>query len=150
MKQFVVMLAAATALTLGGMSPALATSGTGNENPNLTVTASLASRGTPNPDIAALGDVVDTIVSIKNNKHWTLPPQVEKVRLRVVLQLPSADKINLSIPVLVLPEQTLRLAFDFPVSALFPRGLYTLTLDAFAVDEPAAPPSSATVTLTIS
>ncbi len=149
MKQFVVMLAAATALTLGGMSPALATSDTGSENPDLTVTASLASRGTPNPDIAAVGDVVDTIVSIKDNKRWTLKPQLEEVRLRVVLQIPSVDKFNISIPVLVLPEQTLRLRFDFPVSASFPRGLYTLTLDAFEVSDPAAPPSSATATLTI-
>ena len=149
MKQFVVMLAAATALTLGGMSPALATSDTGNENPDLTLTASLASRGTPNPDIAVVGDVVDTIVSIKDNKRWTLKPQLEEVRLRVVLQIPSVDKFNISIPVLALPEQTLRLRFDFPVSASFPRGLYTLTLDAFEVSDPAAPPSSATVTLTI-
>jgi hypothetical protein len=149
-KQFVVMLAAATALTLGGMSPALATSDAGNENPDLTVTASLASRGTPNPDIAAVGDLVDTIVSIKNNKRWTLKPQLEEVRLRVVLQIPSVDKFNLSIPVVLLPEQTLRLAFDFPLNALFPRGLYTLTLDAFELSDPAAPPSSATVTLTIS
>ena len=69
MKQFVVMLAATTALTLGGPSPALATSDTGIENPDLTVTASSASRATANSDIAALGDVVDTAVSIKNNKR---------------------------------------------------------------------------------
>ena len=150
MKQFVVMLAAATALTLGGMSPALATSDTGNENPDLTVTASLASRGTPDPDVAAVGNMVDTTVSIKSNKRWALKPQLEEVRLRVVLQIPSVDKLNISIPVVLLPEQTLRLTFDFPVSAVFPRGLYTLTLDAFEVSDPAAPPSSATVTLTIS
>jgi hypothetical protein len=150
MKQFVVMLAGATVFALGGVSPVLATSDTGSENPNFTVTASLASRGTPNPDIAAVGDIVDTVVSIKNNKPWTLKPKLEEVRLRIVLQTPSIDKLNVSIPLVLLPDQTLRLAFDFPVSALFPRGLYTLTLDAFDVNDPAAPPSSATVTLTIS
>jgi hypothetical protein len=150
MKQFVVMLMAATALTLGGSPPALATSDTGNENPDLTLTVSMASRGTPNPDVAAVGDIVDTIVSVRNNKGWSFPPRPQEVRLRVVLTIPSGDTFNLSVPLILLPEQTLRLTFDFPVSTLFPKGLYTVTLEAYEQSDPAAPPSSATVTLTIS
>jgi hypothetical protein len=39
-KQLIVMLAAAALSNLAGISPALATSGTGNQNPTVTLTIS--------------------------------------------------------------------------------------------------------------
>ncbi|HYY62781.1 MAG TPA: hypothetical protein VE756_15470, partial [Burkholderiales bacterium] len=78
---------------------------------------------------------------------YTVPPQV-------IVESARAHRHGgvraQGLPVFLLPEQTLRSTFDFTVSAVFPKGLYPLTLEAFEVGDPAAPPSSATVTLTIS
>jgi hypothetical protein len=144
-----VVIGAITVLTLSGVSTALATTDTKSQNPDLTVSASLATRGTLNPDEATVGHTVDAVLSVKNNKPWTFQLRIEEVRLRVTLQIPSMQPFTVSGTIFLLPEQTLRLAFDFPVIQFLPKGMYSLTLEASEVSDPAAPPSSATATLTI-
>jgi len=144
-----VIIGTVTVLTLSGVSTALATTDTKSQNPDLTVSASLASRGTLNPDEATVGDTVDVILSVKNNKHWTFQFRVEEVRLSVTLQIPSMQPVTVSGTIFLLPEQTLRVAFDLKVIQFLPKGMYSLTLEASEVSDPAAPPSSATATLMI-
>ena len=144
-----VIIGTVTVLTLSGVSTALATTDTKSQNPDLTVSASLASRGTLNPDEATVGDTVDVILSVKNNKHWAFQFRVEEVRLSVTLQIPSMQPVTVSGTIFLLPEQTLRVAFDLKVIQFLPKGMYSLTLEASEVSDPAAPPSSATATLMI-
>src|SRR5437588_11259569 len=144
-----VIIGTVTVLTLSGVSTALATTDTKIQNPDLTVSASLASRGTLNPDEATVGDSVDVILSVKNNKPSTFQFRVEEVRLSVTLQIPSMQPVTVSGTIFLLPEQTLRVAFDLKVIQFLPKGMYSLTLEASEVSDPAAPPSSATATLMI-
>jgi hypothetical protein len=130
------------------VSEALATTATGNQNPDFTVSASLASRGTPDPDVAAAGQTVDVILSVRNNRPLKFPPKVYQVQLRLIVQLPSGESFNVATNVPLFPEQTARVAFDFNVKPTLPRGAYALTVEANEVDS-TAPPSSATGTLTI-
>jgi hypothetical protein len=130
------------------VSEALATTATGNQNPDFTVSASLASRGTPDPDVAAAGQTADVILSVRNNRPLKFPPKVHQVQLRVTVQLPSGESFNVATNVPLFPEQTARVAFDFNVKPTLPRGAYALTVEANEVDS-TAPPSSATGTLTI-
>jgi hypothetical protein len=147
--RILVIIGASTLLTLSGGSMALATTDTQSQNPDLTVSVSLASRGTLNPDEATVGDTVDAALSVKNNKPWTFQIRIEEVRLRVTLQIPSMQPFTVSGTIFLLPEQTLRLAFDLPVIQFLPKGMYSLTLEANEVSDPAAPPSRATATLMI-
>lgn len=144
----VATFAAAAVLALDGVSPALATTGAGSENPDVIVSLSVGSQGTPNPDIATVGDKVGVVVSV-NNKPLTLDLRAKEFRIRVVLQDPLGKAVPVSFPVTLLPGQKLDLPFDFAVSTLFPKGKYVLTLEAIEVGDPAAPPSSATASLTI-
>jgi len=130
------------------VSEALATTATGNQNPDFTVSASLASRGTPDPDVAAAGQTVDVILSVRNNRPLKFPPKVHQVQLRLTVQLPSGESFNVATNVPLFPEQTARVAFDFNVKPTLPRGAYALTVEANEVDS-TAPTSSATGTLTI-
>ena len=108
-------------LSLAGAPPAAATSATGNQNPDLTAEVSLASRGTADPNFATVGDTVDVVLAVRNNKPWSWSAHLEKVRV----------------------------PFEYKVSALYPKGPYAVTLEAFEVDDPAMPPpSSATATIT--
>jgi hypothetical protein len=130
------------------VSEALATTTTGNQNPDFTVSASLASRGTPDPDVAAAGQTADVILSVRNNRPLKFPPKVHQVQVRLTVQLPSGESFNVATNVPLFPEQTVRVAFDFNVKPTLPRGAYALTVEANEVDS-TAPTSSATGTLTI-
>jgi len=141
------IIVAITELTLSSVSAALATTDTKSQNPDLTVSASLASRGTLNPDEATVGDTVDVVLSVKNNKPWTFQFRIEEVRLSGTVQIPSMQPFTVSGTIFLLPEQTVRIAFDLPVVQFLPKGTYSLTLEAIELSDPAAPPSSATATL---
>src|SRR2546429_5857999 len=67
----VMILTAATVLALGEASGALATTGTGGQNQDFTVSVSAASVGTPDPDVGTVGDTVRVVLSVRNNKSWT-------------------------------------------------------------------------------
>jgi hypothetical protein len=148
LKLFLLSLGTAIASNVICVSAALATSATGNQNPDFTVSVSIASRGTPDPDVAAAGHPVDVILSARNNKSLKFPPKVNQVELRLTLRSSSGESFNVATNVPLFPEQTARVAFDFNVTPSFPRGAYALTLEAHEVDGSTAP-SSATGTLTI-
>jgi hypothetical protein len=131
------------------VSEALATTATGNQNPDFTVSVSLASRGTPEPDVAAAGQTADVILSVRNNRPLKFPPKVHQVQLRLTVRLPSGESFNVATNVPLFPEQTAKVAFDFDVKPSFPRGAYALTVEANEADDSTAPASSATGTLTI-
>ena len=147
--RLMVILVAATVLTLGGASAALATTDTGSQNQDFTVSVSAASVGTLDPDVATVGDTVRVVLSVKDNKGWTWEFKQDEVQLRATLATPFAEPYTISFTISMYPGQTLRLPFEFTVSDSFPKGTYALTLDAIEVRDPAAPVSSATATLTI-
>lgn len=147
--KLVMMLTAATLLTLGGRSVALATTGTGSQNQDFTVSVSAASVGTPDPDVATVGDTVRVVLSVRNNQSWRDGLRPDDVRLRVTLQTPFGEPYTVSFTISMYPGQTLQLPLEFTVSDSFPRGAYALNLEAIEVRDPAAPVSSATATLTI-
>ena len=138
------------ALGVIGASPALATTASGSQNPDLTVTVSLGSRGATGPESASVGDTVDALLAVRNNKSWSFDSPLEKVRLDLTLGVPFERSFSASVTIYLFPQQTLRLPFHFTVSELFPAGPYSLTLEAVEVDDATLPPpSSATATLTI-
>lgn len=144
-----VAMGVVTGCVLTAVSVGLATTATGSQNPDLTVTVTLASRGTPDPEFATVGDTVDALLAVRNNKNWTFPPRLEEVRVRLILGIPTGQSVDASVTLHLLPGQTVRLPFDYRVNEFFPKGLYSLTLEASEVNDPTAPVSSATATLTI-
>jgi hypothetical protein len=144
-----VIIGAITLLTFSGVTAALATTAEGNQNPDLLVSVSLASRGTLNPDQATVGDTVEVVLSVENAKDWTFQFRMEEVRLNITVQMPLMPPLTVSGTVFLSPEETLRVPLDFLVTQFHPKGEYSITLEAIEVSDPAAPPSSATATLTI-
>src|SRR5947207_14889523 len=145
----VMILTAATVLALGEASGALATTGTGGQNQDFTVSVSAASVGTPDPDVATVGDTVRVVLSVRNNRSWTGGLQPDAVQVRATLETPSTAPYVVSFTVSLYPSQTLQLPLEFAVSDGFPRGADALALTAMEVRNPAAPVSSATARLTI-
>jgi hypothetical protein len=144
------IIGAITMLTLSGGSVALATTDTQSQNPDFTVSASLASRGTLNPDQATVGDPVDAALSVKDNKSWTFQPRIDEVKLHLTLQVPeTAEPLRVTATIYMLPGTKITVPFSYTVPGWLPKGMYTLTLEAIEVSDPAAPPSSATATITI-
>jgi len=120
-------------------APAFATTATGTQNPELTVSASLSSDG-PNPDVAAVGNAVTAAFSVTNNTFRFL-----RVNLRLVLTFPAGETIPLSVTIPLAPIQTLSPDVTFTVPDFLPKGLYQLTTEA----SDANGVSSATATITI-
>jgi hypothetical protein len=144
-----VIIGAIILLTLSGVTAALATTAEGSQNPDLIVSVSAASRGTLNPDVATVGDTVEVVLSVEDTKPWTFQFRMEEVRLNITVQMPLMPPLTVSATVFLSPEETLRVPLDFLVTQFHPKGTYSLTLEAIEVGDPAAPPSSATATLTI-
>jgi hypothetical protein len=148
-RTLVIIVGAITLLTFSGVTSALATTTEGNQNPDLLVSVSLASRGTLDPDQATVGDTVEVVLSVENTKPWTFQFRMEEVRLNITVQMPLMPPLTVSGTVFLSPEETLRVPLDFLVTQFHPKGEYSLTLEAIEVGDPAAPPSSATATLTV-
>src|SRR5579885_2962050 len=70
LKWFVVVIALMI-MSMATVSTAFASSAVGNQNPDLTVAASLTSNGA-NPDQAAVGNTVNVSYSVKNNTKASL------------------------------------------------------------------------------
>jgi hypothetical protein len=140
-------------LCLSAVPAAFATEATGTQNPNLTVFVSLTSPDPLNPgvprDVARVGDTVVVVLSVANNKGWTFPFRPEEVRLDLTLKLPNGDPLNVSTDIFLLPEQKVRVAFDYKVPEFIPKGPYELTLAATQVRNPGAGTSSAAATIEI-
>src|SRR5438046_10042295 len=109
----VMILTAATVLALGEASGALATTGTGGQNQDFTVSVSAASVGTPDPHVGTVGDTVRVVLSVRNNKSWTGGPRPEAVRLPVNLQTPLRAAYNLRFAISITPAQTQQLPVTF-------------------------------------
>ena len=147
--RLVMILAVATVLTLGAASAGLATTATGSQNKDFTVSVSAASQGTPDPDVATVGDTARVVLSVTNNKSWTSGLKSDDVQIRVALETPLGEPYTLSVTLSMFPGQKLQIPFEFKVTENFPKGTYALTLEAIEVRDPAAPVSSATATLSV-
>ena len=137
-KALVVALVVGTA-GLAVASTALATSATGTQNPDLTVTASLASNGA-NPDQATNGDQVTARYSVTNNTA-----QRRRVAIKYTLQYPDGQTVTRSQKLTLAPGQTDADSFTYTVVSSFPRGTYDLTVSA----RDANGTSSATASITL-
>jgi hypothetical protein len=135
----VLLIGVISAVGLGGVSPAFATTATGTQNPDLTVSASLTSDG-PNPDVATVGNTITAAFSVTNNTFKFL-----QVSLRLVLTFPAGQTIPLSVTIPLAPTQTLSPNVTFTVPDFFPKGLYQFTTEAGNGNGV----SSATATITI-
>jgi uncharacterized protein (DUF58 family) len=127
-------------LSLTLVWPALATTASGRQNPDLTVSVSLTSNGA-DPDVATVGDIVTVRLSVTNNT-WRFE---ENVNMRVVVTLPDGRPFEGAVTLPLAPFQTVAPRVTFPVSNEMPAGRYAVTLEANNGDGV----SSATATLTI-
>ena len=119
-------------MLVGGLSllagPALATSGTGSQNPDLTVTVSLTNSGggaDGNVDTATVGEIITVSGALTNNTS-----QNQVVTVTLTLTGPDGFKFSYTVRVFVAAHQTVRVSFDLPVKATFPIGTYNLTAAA--------------------
>jgi uncharacterized protein (DUF58 family) len=118
-------LVAIVALSLLAVAPvALATTSTGSQNPDLTVTSSLRSNG-PNPNHATTGDTVTAAGSVRNNTSTS-----QSVTVTVVLRYPDGTAFRYAEQVTLAPGQTLARSYTYQVSSSDPRGTYRLTVSA--------------------
>jgi hypothetical protein len=121
--------ALAGALMLMG-GPALASTGTGSQNPDLTTTLTLVNTGggaDGNPETAQIGETVTATASVKNNTAEDQPT----VLVRVTAQDPAGASLTIPANVSIAASQTLSLSVDYPTSAdEFQPGVYTVTLSA--------------------
>jgi hypothetical protein len=113
---------------LGGASLAVASSDTGTQNPDLTVTTSLLSSGT-DPDRATLGDTISSSSSVTNNTSRYL-----LVKLSRSLTGPADNTLTRSVWVILAPGRTYSISWSFQVGPLLPLGTYTRTAAASNVN----------------
>ncbi len=118
------ILAVFTFLSFASVSTAFASTGTGNQNPDLKVSVSFTSNG-PNSDQAAVGNTVTLKTSVTNTTSRKL-----KVQLVAHVVIPGFEATTPAITVTLQPGQTLSHTASFTVEAFFPKGTYSLTLSA--------------------
>lgn len=114
----------AGALIWGGAGTALASSGTGNQNPDLTVAVSLVSSGA-DPDKATVGDTITASYSLVNNTT-----RYQLVRVSPSLAGPAGAIYSISFWAVLAPGKTYSASVSYPVLEAFPAGLYTVALSA--------------------
>lgn len=138
LKWFVVVIALMI-LSMATVSTAFASSAVGNQNPDLTVKASLTSNGA-NPDQAAVGNTINVSYSVKNNT---------KARLTVTetfaLTESNAQPVSFSVQVSLAAGETDAHAFSLADVSSLPKGTYSLQLTAS--DSRGASSATATITL---
>ena len=117
--KFAVVLAVATMVSTLGTSVALATSDTGTQNPDVTVSISLS------PDVVTAGDTLTASGSATNNT-------TKKRRFKVVLTLtvPGGASFSVKKSVRLGPGKTVSVSESFTIPAGLPLGQYSLTLSA--------------------
>ena len=128
------------AFTVAGPSTALATTATGNQNHDLTVSASLTSNDAVDPDQTTVGDIVTAALAVRNNTF-----NFQDVKVELTLAVPNGQFVRGSFTIFLAPFQTLAPKVEFSVNELFPKGPYSVTIAA----SNARGPSSATATITI-
>ena len=109
---------------LAGAPAASATSGTGTQNPDLTVDVSLASSAL-DPDRATVGDQVTVIERVTNNTAAVQMPRVVETT-----QAPGGSPSSTTSRVRIAPHKTYRVTYSYRIFAGVPAGLSTLTVSA--------------------
>jgi hypothetical protein len=104
---------------IGGASLAVASSGTGTQNPDLTVSTSLQSSGV-DPDRATIGDTISSSSSVTNNTTRYL-----LVKLSRSLTGPADNTLTRSVWVILGPGRTYTVSWSFQLGPLLPLGTYT-------------------------
>ena len=132
--KFAVVLAVGTMVTTLGTSVALATSATGTQNPDVTVSISLS------PDEVTAGDTLTVSGSITNNLT-----KKQRYRIELTLTLPSGASFSIRKSARFGPGKTISLSTSFTVPFFLPPGEYSLTLSATNANGT----SSATATTTV-
>ena len=130
-----------TVAFLTAMPLAQATTDVGNQNPQLTVSASAASIGTADPDRATIGDTVKVDGSVTNNTA-----KKRSALVTVTVRDPQGSSIytdseNVSLG----PGKTISSSYSYVVNESYQKGNYEVTVSATN----AKGTSSATATLEI-
>ena len=130
-----------TVAFLIAMPLAQATTDVGNQNPQLTVSASAASIGTADPDRATIGDTVKVDGSVTNNTA-----KKQSALVTVTVRDPQGSSIytdseNVSLG----PGKTISSSYSYVVDESYQKGNYEVTVSATN----AKGTSSATATLEI-
>ena len=130
-----------TVAFLIAMPLAQATTDVGNQNPQLTVSASAASIGTADPDRATIGDTVKVEGSVTNNTA-----KKQSALVTVTVRDPQGSSIytdseNVSLG----PKKTISSSYSYVVDESYQKGNYEVTVSATN----AKGTSSATATLEI-
>ena len=137
--KWLVVVIALMILSIATVSTAFASSAVGNQNPDITVAASLTSSGA-NPDQAAVGDTINVHYSVKNNTKSRLT-----VKETFVLSAPGGQMASATIQETLRAGQTDAHAFSFTDVSFLPKGTYSLQLTAS--DSKGASSVTATITL---
>jgi hypothetical protein len=140
-------------VVLAAASAAVATTARNSDNPDLTVTVSLLtdrSPAPPDPNFATVGDEVDVVLEVQDNRTLTYQSVLEEVKIRLTLEVPGGEPYSVSYTIYLFPGQRLRVPFDVTVTEYYPKGTYSLTIEATEVDETTGPRSSkATASITV-
>lgn len=127
LRPLMVLLGAGLLIGVVGGS-ALATTDTGTQNPDLTVTVSLLNEGggeDGDPDTATAGEDVTASGSVTNNTSRTQPTEVA-----VTLTDPSGDTDTISHKVPIKAGETKSLTYTYTVDSSDEKGAYELTVAA--------------------
>ena len=108
----------ALVMTLG-VSAALATSDSGTQNPDVTVSVSLS------PDVVTVGDTVTATASVTNNTN-----RRQKFVVKATLTEPDGSSYSQSTTVRLDPGQTDSLTRSVVIDAGTPKGQYSLRVSA--------------------
>jgi hypothetical protein len=119
------VLTVAIGLTgLIGARAALATTAPLTGYAGLTGYVSLTSNG-ENPDQATVGDVVTAAATVTNNTS-----KKQAVTITITVGLPNGGSYSYSERVVLRPGQTYSDSLNYPITADYPPGTYTLTVSA--------------------
>jgi hypothetical protein len=104
-------------LMAAGTAPALATCGTGSQNPSYTVMVCLS------PDSVTVGQTVTLTESARNNTA-----AYKKVLVTETVTLPSGQQFNKSFYATLAPLKTYTFTASYQINEYFPKGAYSVTL----------------------
>jgi hypothetical protein len=111
-------------LSGAGTGQAMATTATGTQNPQLSVTVSLSSDG-ENPDRATVGDEVTASFSVINNRNV-----VKTVRITGTVITPSGQTLRATERRTLGPRETYTFTYTYPVEPSFDKGIYRFRVAA--------------------
>lgn len=137
--KWLVVVIALMIMSMATVATAFASSAVGNQNPDITVAASLTSNGA-NPDQAAVGNTINVHYSVKNDTKAKLT-----VTETFVLTAPNGQMASATFNETLAAGQTDAHAFSFTDVSFLPKGTYSLQLTGS--DKNGASSATATITL---